>query len=52
MKSNRFIVLDQVAIKEKHRGLLLRVTGAGGLWYGHVPGYQDEVYLHTSRVKR
>ena len=31
----------RVTVPEAHRGLLLRAEGAGGLWWGHVPGYKD-----------
>ena len=32
----------KVTIPRGHRGLLLRAEGAGGLWWGHVPGYKEK----------
>ena len=32
----------RVTIPRAHRGLLLRAEGAGGLWWGHVPGYKEK----------
>ena len=32
----------RVSVPGGHRGLLLRAEGAGGLWWGHVPGYREK----------
>ena len=32
----------RVSVPGGHRGLLLRAEGAGGLWWGHVPGYKEK----------
>ena len=34
----RQILIIEIKIDERHRGLLLTSTGTGGIWYGHVPG--------------